>query len=117
MRSIHLLVVALFLCFGAARGEDLPVKSGEKIAFLGDSITAGGMGSPMGYCKLVISGLEANGITTTPIGAGVSGHKSNQMLERLGGRISAETMRKMNAQLDRDKRRPEDVAKEFLVTR
>ena len=83
MRSIHLLVVALFLCFGAARGEDLPVKSGEKIAFLGDSITAGGMGSPMGYCKLVISGLEANGITTTPIGAGVSGHKSNQMLERL----------------------------------
>jgi glycine betaine/choline ABC-type transport system substrate-binding protein len=41
----------------------------------------------------------------------------HQMLERLGGRISAETMRKMNAQLDRDKRRPEDVAKEFLVTR
>jgi len=65
------------------RGEDLPVKSGDKIAFLGDSITAGGMGSPIGYCLLVISGLEANGVTTAPIGAGVSGHKSNQMLERL----------------------------------
>ena len=39
-----------------------------------------------------------------------------EVLEKLGGRISAETMRKMNAQLDRDKRRPEDVAKEFLKT-
>jgi glycine betaine/choline ABC-type transport system substrate-binding protein len=40
----------------------------------------------------------------------------HQVLERLGGRISAEEMRKINAQLDRDKRRPEDVAKEFLKT-
>jgi glycine betaine/choline ABC-type transport system substrate-binding protein len=40
----------------------------------------------------------------------------HQVLESLGGRISAETMRKMNAQLDRDKRRPEDVAREFLKT-
>ena len=38
----------------------------------------------------------------------------HQVLESLGGKISAETMRKMNAQLDRDKRRPEDVAREFL---
>jgi glycine betaine/choline ABC-type transport system substrate-binding protein len=40
----------------------------------------------------------------------------HQVLESLGGKISAETMRKLNAQLDRDKRRPEDVAKEFLET-
>lgn len=40
----------------------------------------------------------------------------HQVLESLGGKISAETMRKLNAQLDRDKRRPEDVAKEFLQT-
>jgi len=59
------------------------VKSGEKIAFMGDSITADGMGSPIGYCRLVISALEVNGIMATPIAAGVSGHKSNQMLERL----------------------------------
>lgn len=62
--------------------EGVAVKSGEKIAFLGDSITADGM-APIGYCRLVIFGLEANGITATPIGAGISGHKSNQMLERL----------------------------------
>ena len=40
----------------------------------------------------------------------------HQVLESLGGKISAETMRNLNAQLDRDKRRPEDVAKEFLKT-
>jgi glycine betaine/choline ABC-type transport system substrate-binding protein len=40
----------------------------------------------------------------------------HQVLESLAGKFSAETMRKLNAQLDRDKRRPEDVAKEFLQT-
>lgn len=38
-----------------------------------------------------------------------------EVLEKLGGKISADSMRKMNAQLDKDKRRPEDVAKEFLA--
>jgi len=59
------------------------VKSGEKIAFLGDSITQGGANNASGYVRLVISGLEANGIKATMIPAGISGHKSNQMLERL----------------------------------
>jgi len=61
---------------------DIPVKDGEKIAFLGDSITQGGMG-PTGYVTLVIQGLKANGINATAIGAGISGHKSNDMLARL----------------------------------
>lgn len=38
------------------------------------------------------------------------------VLGHLGGRISAEAMRKMNASIDRDKRRPEDIAREFLLT-
>lgn len=38
------------------------------------------------------------------------------VLQGLAGRISGETMRKMNAQLDKEKRRPEDVAREFLKT-
>ena len=59
------------------------VKSGEKIAFLGDSITQGGAGHAGGYVQRVISGLEANDIQVTMIPAGISGHKSNQMLERL----------------------------------
>ena len=66
----------------AVRAADLPIKDGQKIAFLGDSITEAGAG-PKGYVRLVISGLEANGVKTTAIPAGISGHKSNQMLERL----------------------------------
>ena len=38
-------------------------------------------------------------------------------LESLAGRISADAMRAMNAAVDRDKRRPEDVAREFLSAR
>lgn len=38
-----------------------------------------------------------------------------QALEALGGTLDAAAMRKLNAAVDRDKRRPEDVAKEFLA--
>jgi len=58
------------------------VTSGEKIAFLGDSITAAGK-RPGGYCQLVLSALKDQGIETTPVFAGIGGHKSNQMLARL----------------------------------
>ena len=37
--------------------------------------------------------------------------------ESLAGTIDAATMRKMNAAVDKDKRRPEDVAREFLRAR
>jgi lysophospholipase L1-like esterase len=84
IRIISLVVFALAVLFPThIAAQDLALKNGETLAFLGDSITAGGMGSPVGYCRLVISGLEANGVTVTPIGAGISGHKSNDMLARL----------------------------------
>ena len=67
----------------ATASADLAIKSGDKIGFLGDSITQQGWGSPDGYVKLVVAGLEANGIKVEPIPAGIGGHKSNQMLERL----------------------------------
>ncbi|WP_395749127.1 SGNH/GDSL hydrolase family protein [Prosthecobacter sp.] len=62
---------------------EIAVKSGDKIAFLGDSITAGGWGNPAGYVRLVIAGLEANGVKAEAVPAGISGHKSDQMLARL----------------------------------
>lgn len=62
---------------------EVQVKAGDKIAFLGDSITEAGAGHPGGYVQLVISGLAANDIKTELIPAGISGHKSDQMLERL----------------------------------
>ena len=60
----------------------IAIKNGEKIAFLGDSITAAGRRKG-GYCQLVLSALKDQGIETTPVFAGISGHKSNQMLARL----------------------------------
>src|SRR5215218_2595881 len=62
---------------------DILVKSGEKVAFLGDSITQGGWSSANGYVKLVEAGLKANGVDIEVIPAGIGGHKSNDMLKRL----------------------------------
>ena len=66
----------------AVQGADLAVKGGQKIAFMGDSITQAGA-RPNGYVRLVISGLKTAGVETTAVPAGISGHKSNQMLARL----------------------------------
>lgn len=81
LRLCSLTATAL-VAFSSISAE-IAVKSGEKIAFLGDSITAGGWGNPAGYVRLVIAGLEANGIKAEPVPAGISGHKSDQMLARL----------------------------------
>ena len=77
------LMVLAALCPLLGSAQELLVKDGQKIAFLGDSITQGGQGSALGYCQLVISGLKANGVNAQLIGAGISGHKSNDMLARL----------------------------------
>ncbi|MBR2344306.1 MAG: hypothetical protein IKA71_00785 [Lentisphaeria bacterium] len=66
----------------ASDSGSLLVGMGDKVAFLGDSITQAGNRSA-GYINLVVSGFEANGINITKIPAGVSGNKSNQMLARL----------------------------------
>ncbi len=66
----------------AAEAGKIAVKNGEKIAFLGDSITAAGRRKG-GYCQLVLAALKDQGIKTTAVFAGVGGHKSNQMLARL----------------------------------
>ena len=74
---------ALLFAARPALPAEILVKDGQKVAFMGDSITAGGWGSPGGYVRLVVAGLEANGVKVTPIPAGISGHKSDQMLARL----------------------------------
>jgi lysophospholipase L1-like esterase len=58
------------------------IKTGESIAFLGDSITAGG-GNHGGYCRLVVHGLKTKGIRVNGIYAGIPGNKSSDMLLRL----------------------------------
>jgi lysophospholipase L1-like esterase len=63
------------------------VQNGQTVAFLGDSITQGGAATSGGYVRLVASGLAANGIEIKVIPAGISGHKSDQMLSRLEGHV------------------------------
>jgi lysophospholipase L1-like esterase len=77
------LLTALILTLPALLHAEIAVKSGEKVAFLGDSITQQGWGNPKGYVKLVVAGLKANGVEVDPVPAGISGHKSNDMLGRL----------------------------------
>jgi lysophospholipase L1-like esterase len=80
--SSAILAISLVTFVPTASAEIL-VKSGEKIGFLGDSITAAGWGNPAGYVHLVVAGLAANGVNVVPVPAGVGGHKSNDMLARL----------------------------------
>ncbi len=76
------LAIALPLRAQGAAASSIPVQTGQKMAFLGDSITAAGA-RPGGYCRLVLDGLKREGIEATGVFAGISGHKSNQMLARL----------------------------------
>jgi lysophospholipase L1-like esterase len=79
-RSFLTLALAAFSV--TVRAGEIAVKEGQKIAFMGDSITQGGTG-PQGYVTLTIKGLESAGVKATAIPAGISGHKSNDMLARL----------------------------------
>ena len=71
--------LALFCAFQLS--AELLVKSGEKVLFLGDSITQFG-NNPYGYVRLVESALKTAGCRIEVIPAGVSGNKSTQMLSR-----------------------------------
>ncbi|MGV3773319.1 MAG: SGNH/GDSL hydrolase family protein [Verrucomicrobiales bacterium] len=63
--------------------NEIAIKDEQKLAFLGDSITQEGWERKNGYVKLVALGLHTNGIKVEPIAAGIGGHKSNNMLQRL----------------------------------
>lgn len=78
-----LSILSVSLCAVALSAGELKIKSGDTLAFMGDSITAGGWGHAQGYCKLVDVALKHKGLDVKTIGAGVSGHKSNQMNARM----------------------------------
>ncbi|MCC6240549.1 MAG: SGNH/GDSL hydrolase family protein [Phycisphaerales bacterium] len=87
LRLVGCLIVTSGLMIGLLAGSgmagEILIKSGDRIAFMGDSITSAGWDSPTGYVRLVVSALQTNGIDVQPIPAGVSGNKSNDMLNRL----------------------------------
>jgi len=82
MRVAAAVAAAVAITASGVAAQEILVKDGETIAFLGDSITELGVAG-RGYVHLVASGLEANGIKIKIIGAGIHRHTSNDMLERL----------------------------------
>jgi len=79
-------VLVVFLYSGsnmqAADSPSILIQSGQKIGFLGDSITAQGTG-PNGYVTLVVAGLTTNGINVTAVPAGIPGNTSAGMKKRV----------------------------------
>lgn len=84
LRLIIAVVAMMHVSDCAYANPTAAIKDGETIAFLGDSITAGGE-EHGGYCRLVMHGLRTKGIRVNGIFAGVPGEKSPDMLLRLGG--------------------------------
>lgn len=83
MRFLSLICASALLSSPLVRAAAPLVTSGQTVAFMGDSITQQGADSAGGYVHLVESGLAANDIPVKIIPAGISGHKSNQMRDRL----------------------------------
>jgi lysophospholipase L1-like esterase len=90
MRPCNLIAVMFLAACGifasGASAENaassLAVKNGDTIAFMGDSITAGGVRKD-GYVTLVMEALKKEGLDVSSVPAGISGNKSNDMLARL----------------------------------
>ncbi|HVE17212.1 MAG TPA: SGNH/GDSL hydrolase family protein [Chthoniobacterales bacterium] len=83
IRRIALALGLAAITSAPAANPEIQVKDGQKVAFLGDSITAAGWGSKGGYVQLVVDALGKNGIKIIPIPAGVGGNTSQDMLARL----------------------------------
>ncbi len=75
-------VLLMAMSNGLAEERDFMLKDGDTIAFLGDSITEAGTGQE-GYITLFKLACGVNGYEVKAINAGISGHKSNDMLARL----------------------------------
>ena len=79
------LLVASGLTVAIAGSDSrVPLKKGERIVFLGDSITAGGVGAN-GYVTLIKKQLQEKhaDLGITVIGAGISGNKVPDLQRRL----------------------------------
>jgi lysophospholipase L1-like esterase len=87
MLTRRLLLAALVACCALASGraeEKIPLKKGETIVFLGDSITQGGVG-PKGYVTVIKNTLaeKHKDLGIKVVGAGISGNKVPDLQRRL----------------------------------
>lgn len=81
-KTLAAFLTTAFIVFTPVIQAEIAVKSGDTIAFMGDSITQAG-NKPGGYVTLVMEALKKQGLEVQSIPAGKSGHKSNDMLARL----------------------------------
>ncbi|MBN9120806.1 MAG: SGNH/GDSL hydrolase family protein [Planctomycetes bacterium] len=85
MRTCYVLVAAAVACLPQlAPAADPSLKKGDKIVFLGDSITAGGV-APKGYVTLVKNAIaeKHKDLGVEVVGAGISGNKVPDLQRRL----------------------------------
>jgi lysophospholipase L1-like esterase len=86
MSRLALLVGVLLVITVNSRGDDTPLvlKRGDKIVFLGDSITQAGV-NPKGYVTLIRKALTDKhpDLNLQVIGAGISGNKVPDLQRRL----------------------------------
>jgi len=85
MRCLATLAAAAVLAVSSPAADDPPpLKKGEKIVFLGDSITAGGV-IPKGYVTVIKTSLNEKhkDLGIEIIGAGISGNKVPDLQGRL----------------------------------
>jgi len=88
-----LLAVACFFIPAALQAADPAMagpQAGQKVAFMGDSITDGGYHDANGYVRLVEGALEQQGRKIVVIPAGVGGDTSKDMLARLDKDVLSE---------------------------
>lgn len=84
LHSLAAFVLLSVPCLTVEAGEveKIKLKTGDRIIFLGDSITAGGVG-PKGYVTLIRKQLAPAGNEVQILGAGISGNKVPDLQRRL----------------------------------
>lgn len=82
--SGFLALVSLVSLVGTAHAADVKLKKGDRIVFLGDSITQGGVG-PKGYVTMIKNelGEKHKDLEIEIIGAGISGNKVPDLQRRV----------------------------------
>ncbi len=85
-KQLFLLAVISLGLAGASQAQ-IKVQNGQKVAFMGDSITQFGWDRTGGYVHLVAEALESAGVKIGVVPAGISGQTSRDMLARIDGLI------------------------------
>lgn len=80
--AVLFITVGIMTADSQAPQKKFALQDGDRIVFLGDSITQQG-GEPEGYVSLIELFFGVNGLEVEVINAGIGGHKSNDMLVRL----------------------------------